>query len=107
MAGKLFGIKLVGQFLCFVNIADERETIVVHCVSDVVRVKNSFHQFPAIYVDGDGERKPCLKFYKHETVNLIQIIKIIVETFPFHILHFKLMGFFVWNYGKGIAHFNR
>ncbi len=39
------------------------------------------HQFPAVYIDLDVEREPCLYLYKHEAEFLIQVIEVIMQTF--------------------------
>ncbi len=39
------------------------------------------HQFPAVYVDLDIEREPCLDLDEHELEFPVQIIEVIVETF--------------------------
>ncbi len=57
--------------------------------TNTVRIKHMLHQFPAVYVNLDIDGKPCLYFYKHETVLFIQVKEIVVKAFGIHGFHDK------------------
>ena len=75
------GIEPVSQFLCFCHIADIGEGIGIALVGDAVGVEYMLHQFPAVYVDLDIEREPCLYLNEHEAEFPVQIVEVIVEAF--------------------------
>ena len=79
LAAQFGGVKLVGQFLGFCHIRDVGEGIVIAFIRNAVLFENGLHQFPAVYVDLDIEREPCLDFDKHESEVLILVIEIIVK----------------------------
>ena len=81
MAGKLFGIEFICEFLGFCHIGNIGEGIIVTLVRYIVLIKDGFHQFPAVYVNLDVKWEPCLGLYKHEPELLIQIVKVIMEAF--------------------------
>jgi len=81
MAAEFGGIKFIRQFLCLCRITDAGKGIVITFVGNAIRVKHTPHQFPAIYVDLDIEREPCLYFYKHEPAFLIQIAEAMAQAF--------------------------
>lgn len=62
LAAEDFGIKVIGKFLCFGDIADFDEGIIIHLVTDAVFIKDMFHHFAAIDVDLYQKREPCLLF---------------------------------------------
>ncbi len=80
MSAELLGIKLVRKFLCLCHVGDIGEGIVITLVRDVVFAKDGLHPFPAVYADLDVKREPCLYFYKHEPIYLVQVIKIVMKT---------------------------
>lgn len=50
-------------------------------IRNTILVKDMLHQFPAVYIDLDVEREPCLYLYKHEAKLFIQIVKVIMQAF--------------------------
>jgi len=71
MPAELLGIKLVRKFLCLCHIGDVGEGIIITLVRNVAFTQDRLHQFPAVYVDLEVEREPCLYFYKHKPIYLI------------------------------------
>lgn len=60
LAAQAFGIKFIRKLLCFFDVTDLEEGIIIHPVMNVVLVKHLLHHLPAINIDLNEEREPCL-----------------------------------------------
>lgn len=74
-------VKSIGQFLGLCHIADISKGIVIALVGDAIGIEHMLRQFPAVYLELDIEREPCLDLDEHEAEFLIQIIEVIMEAF--------------------------